>query len=174
MDGAQKAVDGWLKGLTKGRQRKPPAVVDISAGTDATKTGDNGSSSGKSDKADPKEGGSREEATAHRPPPPPKPAKPTDPGYLPWSKIWHMAPRSKLENAMRFYKVRDLSGTKPEMSQRLCGNLDITDPSLEEEEEETQEEEQEEEEQEKEEQGEQQQEEVEQEEEARIQTWVIC
>ena len=75
---------------------------------------------------------------------------------------------------MRFCKVRDLSGTKSEMSQRLCGNLGITDPSLEEEEEETQEEEQEEEEQEKEEQGEQQQEEVEQEEEARIQTWVIC
>jgi hypothetical protein len=109
MDGAQKAVGGCLKGLNKGRQRKPPAVLDISAGADAAKAGDNGSSSGKSDKAEPKV------APEKKPPPPPKPAKPTDPGYLSWPKIWHMTPRSKLDNAMRFRKVRDLSGTKSEI-----------------------------------------------------------
>ena len=81
---SEKAVDGWLKGLNKGRQRKPPAVVNISAGADAAKAGgDNGSSCGKSEKAEPKA------APEKKPPPSPKPAKPKDPGYLSWSKTWH-------------------------------------------------------------------------------------
>ena len=150
--GAVDATDGWMANLGKGRARKPVAVEAVAV-VDETGGGEKASASGGDGGNHPNDDdGSRTKKSARKPkptndPPPPaapnsaKPPKPTDPGKLSWSKIWNMTPRSRLENAMRWHKIRDVTGTKSEMAQRLCDKLGITDPNDDEEEEEEEEEE---------------------------------